>query len=400
MGLCPRVLAGYLTLWFASGALAEWDISGFVSAEGRFFTQSPRFSTQPETATGSLSFKPEFYREWGDDLFQSFLFVPFGRIDKDDAERTHFDIRELTWLLAADAAELRLGFRKVFWGVAESNHLVDVINQTDLVENIDVEDRLGQPMVNLALISDFGTLDLFVLTGFRERTFPGREGRLQGPLRIDLGRASFESAAGNKHVDYAARYSHFIGDFDIGLSHFWGTSREPRFLFQQLPSGERVLVPRYDLIHQTSVDLQATKGDWLWKFEGLRREGQGDTYLAAVGGFEYTFVGAFDTAMDVGVLSEYHIDDRWRDALSPFNNDLFVGSRLAVNDAADTQFLGGLFSDLYGNGYFLNLEASRRFGDYWKLELEARFFLDIKPADPLAPIARDDYVLIELFRYF
>ena len=73
-----------------------------------------------------------------------------------------------------DDWDLHLGVKQIFWGVTEFNHLVDIINQTDLVENIDGEDKLGQPMAHLSLVRDWGILDFHLLTGFRERTFPGR----------------------------------------------------------------------------------------------------------------------------------------------------------------------------------------------------------------------------------
>ncbi len=104
----------------------------------------------------SLAAQPEYYRAW-DDGRQNFTFVPFLRWDQSDSERSHVDIRELTWLRAADNWELRVGIRKLFWGVTESQHLVDIINQTDLVEAPDGEEKLGQPMLNLALIRDWGT---------------------------------------------------------------------------------------------------------------------------------------------------------------------------------------------------------------------------------------------------
>ena len=75
-----------------------------------------------------------------------------------------------------------------------------------------------------------------------------------------------------------------------------------------------VLAPFYDIINQTSIDLQATKGNMLWKLEALHRSGQGETYNALAGGFEYTFVGIFDSAIDLGVLGEYHYDDRGESA--------------------------------------------------------------------------------------
>ena len=65
----------------------------------------------------------------------------------------------------------------MFWGVTELRHLVDIINQTDLVENLDGEQKLGQPMVQLTLLKDWGTLDFFAMPYFRERTFTGPDGR-------------------------------------------------------------------------------------------------------------------------------------------------------------------------------------------------------------------------------
>ena len=395
----PIVLLIILSVLVAPSAVAlEVEFSGVIAAEGRIFPNDGRFPGQ-HGHNGSLYVKPELYMEW-DDGDQSFLFVPFARLDQGDSNRTHVDIRELSYIKASDVWELRLGIRKVFWGVAESNHLVDIINQTDLVENIDTEDKLGQPMINLALIRDWGTVDLFVLPGFRERTFTGKSGRFRFPTRVDTSEEDFGSAAKNKHVDYAIRYSHYFGDYDVGLYHFYGHSREPRFRQQRTNSNELVLGPVYDLIHQTGLDAQATKGNWLLKLEGLRREGQGNTYYATVGGFEYTFVGIFDTAMDVGVIGEYHFDERGEAALSPFNHDVFVGGRLAFNDVPDTQILGGVVSDLNGNGHFLNVEASRRIGEYWKIEAEARMFIDVDPLDIFSGFDRDDYIQLELGRYF
>ncbi|MEX2481945.1 MAG: hypothetical protein WD928_13900 [Gammaproteobacteria bacterium] len=392
--------AVFAAMNFATPAAAlELDFSGSIGIESRLFFQSPRFASQSD-ASGSFAFQPEFYAAWADG-YQSLLFIPFLRLDQNDARRTHADIRELSYIYASNAFELRAGVRKVFWGVAESNHLIDIINQVDFVENIDLEDRLGQPMVNLALIQDWGTLDFFVLPGFRERTFPGRRGRFQGPLRISTSAVDYESAAGDKHVDFAARYSNYFGPFDVGIAHFWGTSRDPRFVFEVSPAGEPILAPFYDIIHQTSIDLQATLANWLLKFEGYRRQGFGDeTYVAAIGGFEYTFVGVFGSAADIGALAEYHFDERGRRTPTPFNNDLFVGTRVAMNDIADSQLLGGIISDLDGTGHLLNIEASRRLGNHWKVELELRMFLDVAPNDSLRPFHRDSLVQLEILRYF
>ncbi len=183
----------------------------------------------------------------------------------------------------------------MFWGVTESRHLVDVINQTDLVEDIDQEDKLGQPMINFNLQRDFGRFELYLLPWFRERTFPGPNGRFRAPLPVDDGRPNYESSAEQSHLDFAFRYSHYIGNVDIGAYVFEGTSREPRFSIA--PEGDRLL-PVYDQMTQVGVDLQYTRDAWLWKFEAIGRDTRSDSFLAAVGGFEYTFYGVRDSAAD------------------------------------------------------------------------------------------------------
>ncbi|MCG8379969.1 MAG: hypothetical protein MI865_10920 [Proteobacteria bacterium] len=369
-------------------------MSGYAGIEFRGFTQTARDTRQDHSTNFSFAFETEYYHEW-DNGDQSIAFVPFVRLDENDNERTHFDIRELTYLKVAESWELRLGVRKVFWGVTEFQHLVDIINQTDLVENFDTEDKLGQPMINLALINNWGTVDFFVMPYFRERTFPGTTGRLRTIPHIDEDRSRFESAAKEKHVDLAARYSHYIGDWDIGISHFYGTSRDPRLILSTDNSGNAFFTPFYDIINQTSLDLQATKGNMLWKLEALHRSGQASTYNALAGGFEYTFVGIFDTAVDLGVLGEYHYDDRGEDAPTIFEDDIATGARLAFNDAQSTEALFGLIWDRNTGGKFFNVEASRRIGESWLMELQGRFFFNQKTNDPAISFSQDDY--IELF---
>jgi len=106
-----------ITLSFSASA-GQW--SGYLGAEFRYFPQDARDSRQHDENL-SLLFEPEFYHEW-DKGTQSLAFVPFFRLDQNDSERSHIDIRELTWLKAAESWEIRIGLRKVFWGVAEFQH--------------------------------------------------------------------------------------------------------------------------------------------------------------------------------------------------------------------------------------------------------------------------------------
>ena len=384
------------------------DLSGRIELEPRGFMQSSAHPGQNRHGL-SLAVQPELYHEF-DDGGQSLLFSPFVRLDSADDERTHFDVRELLYQRVFDAAELRIGIGRVFWGVTESYHLVDVINQTDLVENIDREDKLGQPLVNLTLIRDWGAVDLFVLPGFRERTFPGREGRLRSEPFIDTERATYESGAGRQRIDYAVRWSRAIGDFDIGVAHFRGTSREPRLL-PECEDGRSalstpcnpstvVLAPRYEVVNRTSLDVQATRDATLWKLEALHESGQGDTYVAWVAGFEYSWFGINESGMDLGLLVEHLFDDRGGNAPHPLEDDVFAGMRLAFNDEEDTALLAGVIVDMEGDATNLTFEASRRVGDDWKVELEARMWTGVAHDDPMSPLRDDDYLQLTLSRFF
>ena len=378
--------------------LSSIDLSGFVAAEGRYFFQEPRHPGQFEGLQPSIILQPEFSydSEDGEDLFS---FIPFFRLDGRDNERTHGDIREAYWRRVGDDWEALIGLNTVFWGVTESRHLVNVINQVDQVEDIDQEDFLGQPMVNVGWQQDWGRLDAFVMSGFRKRRFPSQDGRLRPAIRVDEDSSEFESGLEEAQPEIALRYSHYMGDWDVGTYYFYGTGREPRLV----PSTDgTTLEPRYDLIHQVGLDLQYTIDAWLWKFEGIFREGHGDPFAATVGGFEYTYFQIFDSDADLGFLAEYLYDGRDETDAPPilYNNDVFVGSRLVLNDVDDSMALVGTIVDLEHGSTSLFIEAERRIGDNWKVELESRMFFNAAGGDPMSAIEKDDFVLLRVSRFF
>ena len=365
-----------------------WTASGSIALELRWFPEDPALPDQFEGTQPSAVLEPELRWRSTDRRHQIDL-AGFGRLDGRDDQRSHLDLREASYRYIGDSFEILAGVSRVFWGVTEARHLVDTLNQIDGVEDIDEEDRLGQPMVQLALQRDWGRLELFALPGFRERTFPGAEGRLRPPLPV-AEEARYGPGAGNERVDWALRWSHVLGDWDLGVHLFRGTGREPRLV----PAADgRRLIPFYEAIEQVGVDLQYTRGAWLWKLEALARQGQGSTFGAAVAGLERTFYQIGGSAADLGVLMEVLWDDR--DASAPptiFDRDTFVGARLALNDIQDSQLLVGAVVDHDDGSTFALLEAARRIGRRLTLELEARLFPHVDPAGDLAAFDRDSFV--------
>ena len=389
------LLALLLAMVSTSAAAVSWR--GNVTLQERLFFEDP---ADPRQHGNNFSFAatPEMYHQW-DDGKQSLNFVPFVRLDQGDDERTHADIRELSWSYIARDYEWTVGISKVYWGVTEAAHLVDIINQTDLVEDFDGEEKLGQPMVNLALIRDWGTVNLFVLPGFRERTFAGVNGRPRVIPRVEKDLTSYESSQEEKHVDLAARWSHYIGDMDIGLSWFHGTSREP-ILSPAKYGDEVVLAPFYQIIDQLGLDVQLTRGSWLWKLEAINLDGNYLKYHQATGGFEYTFYGIAGSAADIGLVVEYIYDSRGELATTPFEDDFLTGLRLTLNDEQSTDALLGVIKDKDDDSYLVSLEANRRIGDSWKLSVQASKFLVDGLDQSLKSFAEDDFLQLELGYYF
>ena len=377
---------------------AEWDSEVAVEVRS-FLHDSSRTNQKNENL--SLSFQTEFYHDWNDDT-QRFVFKPFVRVDNLDDERTHFDLREFYWRKTFEEKNLdvKIGLSKVFWGVTESVHLVDIINQNDGVDNLDGEDKLGQPMLNFTLDKDWGIVDFFILPYFRERTFPSLDGRPSLPFRVDIDNPLYASGAEEEHVDLALRYAQVFGDWDVGISHFSGTSREPLLIPSIISSGVK-LTPFYDQIEQSAIDIQATLENWLWKLELISNKGtQQDRYIALAGGFEYSFYDLKESGIDLGIITEYLFDDRKQSSTSTFQNDLFIGGRFAFNDENSSDLLAGVVYDLDNQTRFFSIEASMRVGQNMKASLESRFFSVNDTSDLFYSIKDDDYIGINLTRFF
>lgn len=390
------LVAGLMAL-LGPAACRAFEVRGFVGADGRLFAHSPQFAGQRSQAS-SLAVSAEFYHELASG--SSMVFSPFARLDSADKERSHADIREFNYLHVGDGWELRVGLGKVFWGACEFVHLVDIINQTDLVESLDGEEKLGQPMVHLSLVRPWGVVDAFLLPYFRERTFPGVKGRLRSALVVDTDHPGYESGSEELYQDVALRYSHSLGAVDYGLTFFSGTSREPFLLATVTDRAEAVLQPFYEQIDQAALDLQGVYGSWLIKGEALYRSGYGRSFAATTLGFEYTLVAVFDSGMDLGLLGEYVFDDRSQDRAGLFDNDLMAGLRLAFNDAASSEILVGLVQDLNQSSRLLTVEAGRRIHDYVRINLEAACFMDGASSVVDKALGDDDFIKLELVAYF
>ena len=391
----------------ARAGTVDHEFSGRLSLESRWYPEAAAHPGQRSHASGFVA-APKLYLE--DAAGGSFTLAPFFRYDAADPRRTHADLHEAYLLLFGeigdDEWELRLGVDRVFWGVVESRHLVDIVNQIDLVEHPNEEAKLGQPMVHATWSGDWGAAELFGLLYHRARTFPGRSGRLRSPIVVDNDQVSYESAAEEWHLDLAARYSHGFGPLDIGVSVFDGTSREPFLRLAADQYGAPVLAPYYEQIRQFGLDAQMTSGSWLLKLEAVHRAGarnrvgRKEDYAAFVSGVEYTFYSVVGSTVDLSLFGEWNYDGRGRNATNQFQNDLFLGARLAFNDVQSTEIVASVLADRDHTTRALTVELNRRLSDRWSLNLEAIALFGVETADLVYGTRRDSFVAANLICNF
>lgn len=401
MKLKHIILGAVLLLLFSGISNAQEESEKLVShkfkleleAEYRYFYDKALYPGQKSNFP-SAAITPEYTASWNKG-YDVITVKPFFRWDVDD-KRTHFDLRELYYQKAKNNWEVSVGLKKIYWGVTESQHLVDIINQTDAVESFDNEQKLGQPMVQYSRNTNIGTFDLFYLPYFRIRSFPGEKSRLRFPVVIEDDDVTFNNKSEEWHQDFAFRWSHSIGAFDLGFSNFYGTGREPIILQNQF--GYDFF---YDVINQTGVDVQVTLGAFLWKIESIYRSSDLQDMFAFAGGLEYTFGNVDGNGLDIGILGEYLYDDRGDLALSSAQNDVFFGSRIAFNDVQSTEFLIGGLVDMERSSNIFSLEASRRVGESWRVEAEGRILSEVSNTEPILYFFRNDsFLKLSVFKFF
>lgn len=418
------VFAIAITATLASFSASALDWRGNVSSE---FTYFPEYSVGTENwkLNTSVAAEIELTQDLADNI--RLTFHPFARWDEQDDERTQLAIRELLLSTTGETWEFNAGLGTVFWGVTESRNPVDIINQTDSVEDGTGDDKLGQLMLNYKWFTDdYGEFEAFLLPRFEERTYIGENGRPFPGLTVNPDLTTYESSDGNDHIGYALRWAHSFDAWDVGLHYFNGTSRDPALTPVVTATGP-VLAPRYSLLTQAGIDAQGLYGDLAIKTEIVHKTGvEIESHAEAVAGLEYTVVGflsplqeneklpeswctqdtrnplkklACNDRLDLGLVLEYLWDQRGTASNQPFQNDLLAGFRFAFNDAASSDALLGVIQDLDKGATTLSFEASTRLFESYRLKVLGQKFFNTEDDTVFSAFENESFIQVD-FSYF
>lgn len=411
-------------LLMTSTSAQSLDWRGNISTELTYF---PEYSAGTENwkFNSSVAADIELTQDLADNI--RLTVHPFVRWDQQDDERTRAGVREFLLSTTGETWEFNAGLGTVFWGVTESHNPVDIINQTDAVEDIAGDEKLGQLMLNLKWFTDnYGEFEAFLLPQFHEQTFVGSNGRPSLGITVDPDLTTYESDRGSKQVGYALRWINSFDAWDLGLHYFDGTARNPS-LTPVVTNEGAVLAPRYSLLRQVGLDAQGLYGDLAIKTELIHQTGDEiESHIETVTGIEYTLVGflsslqendklpedwctpktgnifkklACNDRIDLGLVLEYLWDQRGTDSNQPFQNDLLAGFRFAFNDAASSDALLGLVQDLDKGATTLSFEASTRLFESYRLKVLGRKFLNTDDDAVLNAFQNESFLQLD-FSYF
>lgn len=350
------------------GGVCALDVT--VGVESNLYLEE-KFQDKSASFTYFLNLKDETYL----DDYQR-IGVEVNLYDDDIGHlQRKVNVGELKWSYYANAWEINAGIDKVFWGVLESENLVDVINQRDYIRDSDGDFKLGQPLVNFRYIDGLGTFDLYVMYGSLPRSFANTGQLLSLPIPVDNNDPVYESSAEDRRVDGAIRYFNMVGDLDIGLSHFSGTSRTPLLVLDSSGGPEALkFIPFYPVIGQTGVDLQYILSDFSFKFETIYQHSILGSHFSTGLGVEYPFLSVFDSKFDINLFFEYLYDDRGDDADGALEHDYVTALRFTWNDEHSTVTTLKTVYDDNNNESVIIIEHSQRVGKDFFLQMDCHIY--------------------------
>ena len=189
--------------------------------------------------------------------------------------------------------------------------------------------------------------------------------------------------------------------FDVALSYFQGTDRDPLLRPDTSGSGGITLVPYYQELRQIGLEVVRASGDTQLTFEGAFREASDERYFSGAAGIQHTFHDIGSDGGSLVAVGEYLYDNRSSDQpLTLFEDDLHLGFRYDASDIAGTSLTGGVYYDFESQSQIYTLSYSRRLSDTVRFDVSGFLMEADDPADPLSFVEQDSYIEMGLQYFF
>ncbi|POB13766.1 hypothetical protein [Halobacteriovorax sp. DA5] len=386
-----------------TGALTLSSLHTFADGRGEVSLNFRGYVEDATTLLGEdqpneLAFVKVALEDRGDWSGWEYNLSLIGRADEKYQDNSYVDFNEFNIGRSFGNWQASVGQHMFMWSRLEAYHVVDVINSRINDGNIERFEKLGETSVVLSHYTSIGTMKFIYMPYFKEAFYPDSKMRIFDGLspqkqNIVKGNTITNSDEDNQFDQFAVYYAHQFGDLDLtvfAIDHIDRT--RPIFAAASVPD---LLAGNINAYYLDVVDY-GTAATYFWgeqtfKFEYLYSDfnvddsvsildytgGQREIFnyqLASIG-HEYTY--NYDNNWSSGFYTEYQrvlgVGKDKRSQAQIFQNDLFIGHRLALNDAYSNEFMLGLYIDLERAGetlYYLSYE--RRLNNAWKMKLNFR----------------------------
>jgi len=325
----------------------------------------------------------------------------FGRYHPQAHTPYQSDVRELALNYYASQLEVSGGVLMERWGVLEAFSPVDILNPRDRVEDFQGDIKRGIPGGRLSWLLDDGRIDAWLLPYSRE------ERLAEGKDRFRVSEFAFSDAEfkkGQNAVSSAVRISQMLESVEFAVSYYNGHARSPYFIPNLDGVGNVItLQPNYARIEQAGFELLWVRGQVLVKLESIYRSTNDDNFTGLGIGLEREFPRIGSTKNGLTLYGEYYYDGRESDRsspLTPFQNDIFLGFRLALNNLSGTEYELRLTRDLDNHSSFWDLRAKTRIKQQWFIEASVYKFSNVDNDPALQSFASDSRVAVNVMLGF
>ncbi len=376
----------------ANGATFKGEI------EGRYYNyaKAPLFSEQSDrqgqySLATTLDYNDQINRNT--DINVSI----FGRYHPEADNAYQGDVRELKLSYYAAQLEISGGMLMERWGVLEAFSPVDILNPRDRIEDFQGDVKLGIPGGNLSWLLDDGRVDIWLLPYSREERLAEGKDRFRTSA-FAVSDAAFEK--GQNTLSSAMRISQMSASVEFSLSYYNGHARSPYFTPNLDGVGNVItLQSNYARIEQAGFELLWVRGQSLVKLESVYRSTAADDFTGLGIGLEREFPRIGSTRNALTLYGEYYYDGRKSgrsSPLTPFQNDIFLGLRLALNNLSSTEYELRFTHDLDYDSTFWELLAKTRIQRQWFIEVNLYQFVHVDNDPALKSFAADSRLAVNV----
>ena len=385
MKCLSQLVAAICIVLPASAAIADVTSRGGVSLESRAFAPDDDDSTEDVGMAVSSQLEVGFRSKP-----LSVVARGFARLDALDEDRNIVNLQEGYAALTTDRVTLRLGSQIIDSTATEAFHPVNIVNSRNLDSDIENQEKLGEPMVELRVRVLRGEIAAYFMPARIAPNIAPSSSRLSVvPAGVELGDVLWLDRNGSPSdrqfaPQSAAHISQTIGPADIAL-HFvdHNDRHEPTFTIDP-DTGE--VRPTLHWVTQVGLTYVHVVGPLIFKLEAAHRmfnkpDEDSELELAAIPdhqkvalGLEYVWTTS--AGHDASLVAEGQtVLGTSRDArkqLDVFQRDVLVGYRHSFNNVNASELFVAFISDVETpNEYVAALRYGQRLTDTWSVGASA-----------------------------